>query len=474
VSQNHDGPTPEASAGQSPAGQALPPPGPPRPPQFEPAAAPVGATSADSAAAGGVDPGGPAAADPAAADPAAGWPPPRNAPYPGQAPAGGQPFATASLADPTGPLRTHDTTVLLDPQQPAAPGPATKRGGFPLGLAAGGLAVALVAGLAGGAAGYTLARQDSGSGIVAAPSEPGDASPPAAGSIAAIAAAAIPAVVNIEAGTGITGGGTGSGFIISGDGTIVTNNHVIAGARQITVNFADGTSAPAELVGADAGYDLAVLDVDKTDLPVLRLGSSAAVQVGDSAIAVGSPLGLSGTVTSGIISALNRPVTTGDQDTESFINAIQTDAAINPGNSGGPLLNGAGEVIGVNSAIASLGTAAGGQSGSIGLGFSIPIDISKRIVDEILRTGSAQTPIIGVQIEDSREGPRVAEVAPGGPAERAGVEQGDIVTAVDGRRIDNSTGLIVAVRAKAVGDTVTLTVERDGQTLEIPVVLEAK
>ncbi len=337
-------------------------------------------------------------------------------------------------------------------------------------LLAGAAIVALVAGAAGGVAGYQLAAPN-GSGAVAAPVTGGtQASPPAEGSIAAIAAAVTPAVVNIESASSAEAG-TGSGFVISSDGYIVTNNHVIEGAERVTVQFADGASASADVVGSDDGYDIAVLKVDRTGLAVVALGSSGAVLVGDTAIAVGSPLGLSGTVTSGIISALDRPVTAGGQSDTSFINAIQTDAAINPGNSGGPLLNSSGEVIGVNTAIATLGRSVGGQTGSIGLGFAIPIDTAKRIADEIIATGSAQTPAIGVSIEDAEGGPRVADVTPGGPADEAGLESGDVVTAIDGSPVADATELIVIIRSKAVGDTVTLTVERGGSERQVDVTL---
>ena len=373
------------------------------------------------------------------------------------------------------PPQTWPPALEIPQESMAVPaGPRQRAGrGRMAGLIAGGAVLALAAGTMGGVVGYQVAAQDGGSGVIAAPST-GDnqASPPAEGSIAAIAAAVTPAVVNIESASSAKSG-TGSGFIISSDGTIVTNNHVIEGAEKITVNFADGTSEVASLVGADSGYDLAVLKVKKSGLPVVKLGSSAAVNVGDTAIAVGSPLGLAGTVTSGIISALNRPVTAGEQSDTSFINAIQTDAAINPGNSGGPLLNANGEVIGVNSAIASLGQSLGGQSGSIGLGFAIPIDTAKRIVDEILANGSAQTPVIGVSIEDSPQGPRVAAVTAGGPAEKAGVEAGDIITEVDGRAVSDSTQLIVAIRDKQVGDTVTLTIQRGGSEQQVTVTLAA-
>ena len=390
---------------------------------------------------------------------------------------------------------THDTAVLSDPSAPPAawpppsgawpehyqPGAApqgsspapTKGKGRTAGLIAGAALLALVAGTAGGVVGYQVASQNASESAIAAPSSGAEqASPPADGSIAAIAEAVTPAVVNIGASSG-GGEATGSGFVISSDGYIVTNHHVIDGAAGLVVNFADGSSADAELVGSDAGYDLAVLKVDRTGLPVVSLGSSGAVLVGDTAIAVGSPLGLSGTVTSGIISALNRPVSAGEQSDASFINAIQTDAAINPGNSGGPLLNADGAVIGVNTAIASLGAGLGGSTGSIGLGFAIPIDTADRIVDEIIANGSAQTPIIGVQIEDSQDGPRVVEVNSGGPADEAGVQPGDVITSVDGRPVTNTTELIVTIREKAVGDTVTLTVERDGAEVELQMTLTA-
>jgi putative serine protease PepD len=197
--------------------------------------------------------------------------------------------------------------------------------------------------------------------------------------------------------------------------------------------------------------------------------------VGDSVIAVGSPLGLTGTVTTGIVSALNRPVTAGGEGETAFINAIQTDAAINPGNSGGPLLDGTGAVIGVNSAIATTGGAAGGQPGSIGLGFAIPIDVAKRLVDEIVKTGTSSTPIIGVELDMAFAGPgaKIGGVNSGSPAELAGLQQGDLVTAVDGSPVADATQLIVTIRSSAPGDTVSLTVERGGVTTEVPVTLEA-
>ena len=241
------------------------------------------------------------------------------------------------------------------------------------------------------------------------------------------------------------------------------------------MSFSDGQQLTGTLIGANAGYDLAVVKVDGASLPTVPIGSSAALNVGDAVIAVGSPLGLQGTVTTGIVSALNRPVTAGGAETgeTAFINAIQTDAAINPGNSGGPLLDGTGAVIGVNSAIASLGASAGGQAGSIGLGFAIPIDTAKRIADEIISTGSSTTPVIGVSLDTSFAGPgaMIEEVTAGGAAEAAGLQGGDTITAIDGVAIEDSTALIVTVRSKAPGDAVSLSVLRGGQTIEVTLTL---
>ena len=346
------------------------------------------------------------------------------------------------------------------------------------GLIVGAGIVALVAGAAGGAVGYTAAKTASPAATVASSTAAtaatgGSTSVAAAGSIAAVAAAVQPAVVQLNV-TGTSGDGTGSGFVISGDGYIVTNNHVVGGGGDIEVTFADGKTAAGKLIGANPGYDIAVVKVDRTGLATVPLGESGALLVGDTVIAVGSPLGLQGTVTTGIVSALNRPVTAGGEGEQAYINAIQTDAAINPGNSGGPLVNGSGAVIGVNSAIASMATGAG-QPGSIGLGFAIPIDVVKRITDELIQTGTSRTPIVGVQLNMTFEGPgaKVAEVTAGGPAAAAGLEVDDIVMTVNGSLIADPTSLIVTVRSFAPGDTVELTVTRDGQTLTVPVTLEA-
>ena len=374
-------------------------------------------------------------------------------------------------ADPYAAYRTPQPSTAMPAQ------PRSGRGGT-LALASVGLALtALVAGSIGGAVGFTAARLSQPDAVTSVVSLPIGAtgepiSPPAGGSIAAVAAALQPSVVQVNvAGNGAAG--TGSGFIIREDGYILTNNHVTANGSDIEVTFFDGRTSSARLVGANPGYDLAVIKVDETDLPAVTIGSSGALQVGDTAIALGSPLGLQGTVTSGIVSALNRPVTAGGQGELAFINAIQTDAAINPGNSGGPLVDGNGAVIGINSAIASLGVGQGGQPGSIGLGFAIPIDTASRIASEIIATGSSETPIIGVSLDRSftEPGARVAGVTENGPAAAAGLREGDVITQLNGVRVVNSTDLIVDVRSLAPGEQVTLTVERDGSISEVTIVL---
>lgn len=348
---------------------------------------------------------------------------------------------------------------------PQAPGsaPAKKPSGIGKVIAIAAL-TGLLAGGVGGAMGYSLADGQSGATTVSAGTNPSNTdtlSVRAEGTIAAIAAKVLPSVVSIE-----VSGGSGSGFILSEDGYILTNNHVIESAAdggQIEVVLQDGSRSPAELVGRTPDYDLAVLKIDKTGLTPSAIGNSESVKVGDQAIAIGSPLGLEGTVTSGIISSLNRPVTAGGADgTEtSFINAIQTDAPINPGNSGGPLVNSEGQVVGVNSAIASLGTDAGGQAGSIGLGFAIPINTANRIAQELITTGTSKTPIIGAEIDFNYtgQGAKVNTVTAGGPADKAGLKSGDVIVAVNGNRVDDAVSLITDIRNNAPGDQITLTLE---------------
>jgi putative serine protease PepD len=324
------------------------------------------------------------------------------------------------------------------------------------------LLVGLLGGVLGSVGGDLLSTQRGTSTNVVLPtfSSTGDAE----SSVAAIAKAVLPTVVSLQ----VSGSrdATGSGFVIDASGYILTNNHVIASAANggsVKVFFQDGSSYDGKIVGRNPGFDLAVIKVNATNLPTLPLGDSDKVTVGEPVIAVGSPLGLSGTVTSGIVSAFDRPVTAGGSGDTSFINAIQTDAAINPGNSGGPLVNGAGFAIGVNSAIATLG---GSTTGSIGLGFAIPINAARRIAQEIIQTGTSSTPILGVLVDLNYNGPgaRLTNVTADGPAEQAGLEPGDLVLAINGRSINGSTELVVAIRSYAPGERIELTIQKSNGT----------
>ena len=308
---------------------------------------------------------------------------------------------------------------------------------------------------------------------ISLPAGNGDTSPRADDSIAGIAQAVLPVVVSIDVTAG-SGSGTGSGFVIRSNATesfILTNNHVATGvgsSPEITVTFQDQSQISATIVGTDASYDLAVLKVDRGNLPVAALGNSDSVVVGDATIAIGSPLGLTGTVTSGIVSALNRPVTAGDSADVSFISAIQTDAAINPGNSGGPLVNSRGEVIGVNSAIATTGSSVSGQSGSIGLGFAIPVNQARRVATELIATGKSTYPIIGVQLDlnYNEPGALVQSIVPDGPASQTELQADDVIVAIDGVKVSNGTELVVRIRAKNPGDVVELELS-DGTIVKV-------
>lgn len=273
-----------------------------------------------------------------------------------------------------------------------------------------------------------------------------------------------PSVVSVN--VTIPGGGdTGSGSIYKTDTNssyIVTNNHVIdaaaTGTGTITVEMDNGDTYPATLVGRDPIYDLAVLKISIGNQPVLPLGDSASISIGDSAIAFGSPLGLSRTVTSGIISSINRPVITGSTGSEAYIDAIQTDAAINPGNSGGPLTDSQGRMIGINSAIASLGSSSS-TSGSIGLGFAIPINEAQRVINEIIATGKSTRPVLGVSFDSvyTGKGAKVGAITPGYGAEKAGLPVGSIITSIDSSKIADYVEAIVRIRAYKPGSTVSVT-----------------
>ena len=359
----------------------------------------------------------------------------------------------------------------LPPSAQQLPGPTRNRKGsghgakVSVGLAVG---MALIAGAVGGVAGNLANGSslfDSQAAFVATTNVV-ERSPE---SVSAIAARVLPSVVSISTRSSM-GGGTGTGFVIRSDGYILTNNHVVENVLQsgtLNVSFNDGKVVRGKIVGVNPAYDLAVIKVTRTGVPALQFGDSDKVQVGDSVIAIGSPLGLSGTVTSGIISAKNRAVTAGDGQSESsFINALQTDAAINPGNSGGPLVDKTGAVVGVNSAIATLGSSFGSQSGSIGLGFAIPINQARRTAEELIKTGKSSYPILGISVDTNygEGGARVAAVSPNGPAEGAGIEVGDIIIDLGGRKITNSDELIVAIRDNAPGDRVAITVKRNEVT----------
>jgi putative serine protease PepD len=277
-----------------------------------------------------------------------------------------------------------------------------------------------------------------------------------------IASLVTPSVVSIEV-IATAGSGTGSGWVYKSNSTssyIVTNNHVIESAavsatKTITVELTNGNTYPAKIVGRDANYDLAILQIQIGNLPPLLLGDSSKVSVGDDVLAIGSPLGLASTVTSGIVSALNRPVSAGDTDIQSYVNAIQTDAAINPGNSGGALVDTQGRIIGVNSAIATL------SSGSMGLGFAIPINEVKRITDEIIATGKSTRPVLGVFFDGSYTGPgaKISSLSKGEAAEKAGIPVGAIIRAIDGVRVADVEATIVRIRSFAPGTTVSVLVD---------------
>jgi S1-C subfamily serine protease len=280
----------------------------------------------------------------------------------------------------------------------------------------------------------------------------------------AISALVTPTVVSISV-TSPAGSGTGSGSIYRSNANtsfIITNNHVIETAvttGSIKVEFTNGDQVAATIVGRDPMYDLAVLSIRTGNLPTIAIGDSSKVFVGDSVLAIGSPLGLASTVTSGIVSALNRPVTTGDEGSQSFVNAIQTDAAINPGNSGGALVDTQGRIIGVNSAIATLSS--GGTSGSIGLGFSIPINEAKRVIEEIISTGKSTRPVLGVFFDTNFTGvgARILRLSPGEGAERAGIPAGSVIKSIDGVKIANEIAAIVKIRSYAPGATITIVVD---------------
>jgi putative serine protease PepD len=388
---------------------------------------------------------------------------------------------------PTAPLYGpyHGAHHPITPPTPLPRQKKSRRGA----IVAGAVAAAMVGGGIGAASMLATERANETTAIKApiaqAPSRPNPAANLPAGSVEQVAAKVMPSVVKLQISMGQQGE-EGSGIVLSPDGLILTNNHVVAaaagdeqGAQPASadstdgggvtkaVTFSNGQTVPFTVVGTDPTGDLAVVRArGVSGLTPITIGSSKDVKVGQQVAAIGSPLGLQGTVTTGIVSALDRPVAAGDGrgGDVTVLDAIQTDAAINPGNSGGALVNMNGELIGVNSAIASMGGgdagSGGQQSGSIGLGFAIPADQAKRIADELVSTGTATHGSLGVQLSNDATrsgGAAIGEVVEGGPAAAAGVPSGAVITKIDGQVIDGPEGLVAAVRSRAPGDDVSVT-----------------
>ncbi|MFC8245209.1 S1C family serine protease [Streptomyces chartreusis] len=357
-------------------------------------------------------------------------------------------------------------------------------------LFVGALVLALVSGGVGGVVGAYLER-NGGMGGIELPQAGAEPVGRAPDSVAGIAARALPSVVTLHV-SGREAQGTGTGFVLDDRGHILTNNHVVEPAGddgEISVTFHSGDTAKATVVGRDSGYDLAVVKVSGVSgLKPLPLGNSDNVQVGDPVVAIGAPFDLEGTVTSGIISAKERPITaggeSGDGSDVSYVDALQTDAPINPGNSGGPLLDARARVVGINSAIRSADTGSdleGAQAGSIGLGFAIPVNQAKRVAEELINSGHATHPVIGVTLDMdyAGDGARVgtkgsdggSAVTGGGPGDKAGIKPGDVITEVDGQRVHSGEELIVKTRAHRPGDRLKLTLKRGGKEVTISLTL---
>jgi putative serine protease PepD len=412
-------------------------------------------------------------------------------------PAGEHPDAS-DLSVPSDPFDTQSAAGQGAPPMPptappagaapvgsSAPPSPSRRGRRAVGiLAAAGLVAASAAG--GALLAVNLDDNDTGTATTSLSASPASGSQDNAPTepLSQAAAAVLPSVVSITFQSNL-GAGEGSGVIISSDGQILTNNHVVAQAADggdLSVTFSDGSNADARILGRDPATDLAVIQAEDVDgLTPAKLGSSADLHVGDTVLAIGSPLGLEGSVSSGIVSALDRSITLANDVPESpfgnngepqstpsaVIDAIQTDAAINPGNSGGALINTDGEVVGINTAIASLagsGAGFGSQGGNIGVGFAIPIDSARSIAEQLVEKGEVTHAFLGVRIADAENGGGavVAEVNEGQPAAEAGLEQGDVITRVDDTKVSSGSDLTSAIRSHQPGDKVTITYTRDG------------
>ena len=402
-----------------------------------------------------------------------------------------------ALAPPQTPAEPHPAALMQPGAEPAQPAKPRRLVDI--------VAVAALAAILASGGTYAVTRGDTNASplaqtrtsatTAAAPVLQADASAP---NWAVTAAAVSPSVVAITVTSG-QGGDQGSGVIFDTSGHILTNNHVVAGAGQgstISVTLNDLRTYDATVVGTDPSTDLAIIKLTNApkDLKAISLGDANAITVGEPVMAVGNPLGLAGTVTTGIVSALNRPVSTsnqqsGDQFGQStaepvVTNAIQTSAAINPGNSGGALVNAGGQLIGINSSIASLGSSGGSssQSGNIGIGFAIPVDQAKSIADQLITSGKAAHPYLGVSSKDEvvtdgsakRNAAVLSNVASGTPAAKAGLQVGDAIIAVDGKSIDGSLSLVAQVRERTAGDKVTIKIVRNGQSKDITATLTNK
>ncbi len=411
---------------------------------------------------------------------------PRWGEQPPTAPLTWSPYGTSPTADAgqTMPLRLDNPLLPPDRETPASGGNRSK------GLAASVVAASLLLGAAagvGGAALWTNTHDAPQTSAVVVQSGAASASPAADGSIEKVAQAVLPSVVMIS-GTNSSGSGSGSGIILSADGKILTNNHVaVLGANggKLTVSFNDGSHAPAKILGTDPLTDTAVIQAQGVSgLTPATIGHSSSLQVGQGVVAIGSPFGLDATVTSGIVSALNRPVNVGtvSQGNATVYPAIQTDAAINPGNSGGPLVNLAGEVVGIDSAIQSATNGTGqGEPGSIGLGFAIPIDEVLPIVQQMIKGETPTHAKLGIGVENAAtgagaqvaDGAKIQQVTNGSAAAGAGLKAGDVITKVDDHLITSSDGLVAIIRAYRPGDSVTVTYTRGGSTHTVQVTLDS-
>ena len=427
-------------------------------------------------------------AAPDAGSPASAWS--RPSPYPpaAQAPTGPTPTAPAPTPGqpaigpalpgyegyqgyPTGPATQAYPTYPTDP--PGPPPRTATGGGWRRGVVAtvAAAAIALTAGGIGGFVGYGLHDEADGP-LQTTPASSGDVKVVDRSSLGDIAAKVQPTVVDIK-----TDSGEGSGVVISADGYVVTNNHVVATARgdTVTVTFNSGRKLTGRIVGADAKTDIAVVKVDAAGLTFAAWADSDQVRVGDTVLAIGSPLGLEGSVTAGIVSALHRTISVGDESSPfggsggaqtTIGDAIQTDAAINQGNSGGALVNLDGQIIGINSAIAT-----SGSSGNIGVGFAISSNRAKAVADQLIKGQKVSHPYLGVSVGDADGGAQIQTVSPGSPADRAGLEVGDVVTKIGDRAIANSEDLVGAIQSSQVGAQLNLTVKRGGseQTVSVTV-----